>query len=157
MCDSGSKTDNIRSRCLGLLSLTLLFIALESWAAEGPKGSVARALFTTDVINREPVDQVLIIGNDVANLYFFTDLRHLQGQTVTHRWEYQGKVVSSKSFDVKGPRWRVYSKADLQPHQTGRWTVVVMDERNWPLTAAIFEYRAQNDLPAEGAVIMPLE
>lgn len=108
--------------------------------ADVDKGRVARAMFTTGVDSREPVDQVLILKNSATQLYFFTDLRHMQGQTVTHRWEYEGRTVMTKSFDVRGPRWRVYSKKDLAPEQLGRWTVVVVNEQGWPLKAQVFRY-----------------
>jgi hypothetical protein len=76
----------------------------------------------------------------IREVYFFTDLRNLQGRTVTHRWEYQGKVVSQMPFRVGGPRWRVYSKFEIAPEQVGRWSVTVVDESGWPLYTELFRY-----------------
>ena len=100
------------------------------------KQRVARGIFSTNIVDREPVDQVLILSNTVDQVYFFTDLRHYQGQTITHRWEYEGKMVTEKTFEVGGPRWRVYSQNDLNPAMTGTWTVVVSDGRGWPIYAS---------------------
>lgn len=106
------------------------------------KAHVARALFTTAVVDREPVDEVLVLDTRDGQVLFFTDLRHLQGRTVTHRWKHEGKVVAEVPFRVGGPRWRVYSRKTLGPGAIGRWTVVVVDKATeWPLAAAVLEYR----------------
>jgi hypothetical protein len=103
-------------------------------------GEVARAQFTTAVNNREPVDQVVVLPNTVADVYFFTEVKHMAGQTIIHRWKYNDKVVSEKRLSIGGPRWRAYSKGTLDPGKLGKWTVVVTDGSGWPLKAAIFEY-----------------
>lgn len=120
------------------------------------KQRVARGLFTTNIVDREPVDQVLMLSNAVKQIYFFTDLRHYQGQTITHRWEHEGKLVMEKTFEVSGPRWRVYSEQDLEPDMTGTWTVVVSDGKNWPIYAALFQY-VEKVPGGEKGIILPLE
>lgn len=107
-----------------------------------PDGSVSRAQFTTAVEDREPVDQVLVLHEPVRQVYFFTDLRHLEGRTITHRWEFEGQEVAQKSFNVGGPRWRVFSSKTLQPGQYGEWSVTVVDQSGWPLYIDIFNYQA---------------
>ncbi len=83
---------------------------------------------------------MVVLENSATSIYFFTDLRHLQGRTVTHRWEFDGQVISEIPFDVGGPRWRVFSLKALNPNMLGKWTVVVVDQSGWPLHASIFEY-----------------
>jgi len=119
------------------------------------KGRVARAFFTTDVIDREPVDRVLVLSNVKDQIYFFTDLRHMQGQTIIHRWMYKGKVVANVPFHVKGPRWRVYSSKQLDPSELGKWTVIVTDSHGWPLKAGIFRYVAAGGTGDNAPVILP--
>ncbi len=109
-----------------------------------PDAYVARAVFTTAVINREPVDQVVSLDENATEVSFFTDLRNLQGRTVIHRWEFEGEVVSEVDIQVKGPRWRAYSIKRLNPGEEGKWTVFVMDESGWPLHASIFQQRVSN-------------
>ena len=120
------------------------------------KQRVARGIFSTNIVDREPVDQVLILSNAVDQIYFFTDLRHYQGQTITHRWEYEGKLIMEKTFKIGGPRWRVYSKQDLDPDMTGTWTVVIRDGNNWPIYAALFQY-IDKVSGNEKIVILPFE
>ncbi|MBL8660060.1 MAG: DUF2914 domain-containing protein [Rhodospirillales bacterium] len=86
---------------------------------------IARAQLTSNVVNREPVDNlaspVKASGRD--SLYFFTDIRDFGGRTVTHRWEHDGNIMASIPFQVGGDRWRVYSRKSIAPDQTGSWTV----------------------------------
>ncbi len=134
------------------LLLLLLILSTLSWAAN--EGRIARSWFTTAIEDREPVDRVVVLDNSHDTLYFFTDVRHMEGHSITHSWEYNGQVISKKTFEIKGPRWRVYSKKELDPSMTGKWSVVIRDERGWPLTVAIFEYVDK----AEGgkSMILPL-
>lgn len=101
---------------------------------------VARASFTTEIVAREPVDQVVTLPNSYSEVYYFTDLRNLEGRTITHQWEFEGQVISKVNFEVAGPRWRVHSKKTLDPSMTGKWTVMVLDESGWPLHASMFQY-----------------
>lgn len=103
---------------------------------------VARAGFTTEIIAREPADQIVILREPANEVYYFTDLRNMEGRTITHQWEFDGKVVSEVAFDVAGPRWRVHSKKALDASMLGTWTVIVRDESGWPLHATLFEYEA---------------
>ncbi|MCG7900112.1 MAG: DUF2914 domain-containing protein [Candidatus Thiodiazotropha lotti] len=106
-----------------------------------PDAYVARAVFTTAVIDREPVDQVVSLDENATEVSFFTDLRNLQGRTVVHRWEFEGEVISEVNIQVGGPRWRAYSIKSLNPGEEGKWTVFVIDESGWPLHASIFQQR----------------
>lgn len=120
---------------------------------EPSSGKVARAMFTTSIVDREPTNRVLILENKITQLYFFSDLRHLQGHTITHRWEYEGRVVNEKSFKVKGTRWRVYSRHKIDSNMLGRWTAVVSDEDGCPLKAVVFQYVQTGQ---EGSAIIDL-
>jgi hypothetical protein len=97
-------------------------------------------MFTTGIIEREPVDQALILDTRTKQLYFFSDIRHMDGQSVIHHWKHNGKLVSKKEFPVKGPRWRIYSQKDIPESMTGTWTVTVTDDRGWPMKIVKFEY-----------------
>jgi len=141
---------------LALVATPAAFGAGAAAAVHHPtKGRVARAFFTTDVIDREPVNRVLVLSNVKDQIFFFTDLRHMQGQTIIHRWMYKGKVVASVPFHVKGPRWRVYSSKQLDRSDLGKWTVVVTDSHGWPLKAGIFRYVAAGGSGADAPVILP--
>lgn len=105
-----------------------------------PKNPVARSAFTTEIVEREPVNFILGLTNDESRIYYFTELRGLQGRTVYHRWEYEGEVIAEVAFDVKGPRLRVWSSKDLVADWTGKWRVQVTDAAGRILAEDSFEY-----------------
>lgn len=145
-----------RNRFLLLFLIGMLLVSAVSVAEQSAQRRVARGIFTTDIIDREPVDQVLVLTNDHDQVYFFTDLRHFEGETITHRWEYENNLVSEKKFEVGGPRWRVYSQKTLNPRMTGRWSVVVTDGKGWPVYAAMFDYVDSRE-PQAVNVVLPLD
>jgi len=100
------------------------------------------AQFTTAVEDREPIDQVTFVANDVRKIYLFSDLRGLNGQTVTHRWNYGGKIVAEVAFEVRGPRWRVWSSKELREDWIGDWTVEIVVGDDEVIAAETFTYSA---------------
>jgi hypothetical protein len=108
---------------------------------------VARAQFTTAIKNREPVDEMVVVSPPAEEIYFFSDVRHMSGDTVTHNWRHEGKLVSKVSFEVGGPRWRVYSKRRFEPGDFGEWSVTVTDGSGWPLYTELFRYEAADEGP----------
>ena len=95
---------------------------------------VPRAQFTRGVYQREPVDvveQLSLTGLDQASvkLFFFSELKGLQGKTVIHRWLYEDAEVAKIKFQVRGNRWRVYSSKNIQAGKQGAWRVIVNDEQ----------------------------
>ena len=129
----------------GLLVAGLMLMSqslLAEKPAPNPAWKVARAQFTTAIENREPVDRVVVLVAPQDEIFFFTDLRHMQGRTVQHRWFYQGRVMSRVPFEVEGERWRVFSRLRIHPQQTGEWSVTVFDESGWPLHTELFRYQS---------------
>jgi len=121
------------------------------------ESGVARAIFATEIQDREPVDQVGQLTNDNSVVYFFTELRGLEGQTITHRWEQGGEVRAEVNFNVGGNRWRVWSSKNLQPGWLGEWKVSVVDAGGNVLSQESFAYvpaTAEESAPAEAATEM---
>ena len=106
-------------------ALLMLGMSFGALAQEG--GEVARSMFTTAVEDREPVDSVDKVPADTSTVYYYTDLRNLTDETVTHRWSYRGEVMAEVPFNVGGPRWRVWPSKNRRPSWTGQWTVTVVD------------------------------
>ena len=105
-----------------------------------PSGPSALGQFTTAVENREPVDQVSFVENDVRTIIFFSDLRQLEGRTVTHRWLHGDAVRAEVAFEVRGPRWRVWSSKDLLEDWLGDWTVEIVLDDGEVIAAETFTY-----------------
>ena len=124
----------------------------EEAEVEEAKGSVARGAFTTAMLDREPQDELESLPNDHQMVYFFTELKDLAGETVTHRWEYNGQVMAEVSFDVGGDRWRTHSSKNLQSIWLGEWTVTVVDTSERVLSTHKLNYtKADAAVPAAAA------
>ncbi|MBI3560251.1 MAG: DUF2914 domain-containing protein [Gammaproteobacteria bacterium] len=89
------------------------------------KGSVVRSIFTSEIKDREPTDKLQ--NTDNSKVYYFTELRDMNGQTATHRWEHDGKVVAEMKFNVGSNRWRVWSSKSFIPQTAGEYKVSVVN------------------------------
>lgn len=116
----------------GLLACFLAFAMVTSVSAASAEGEVARAVFSSDVIDREPIDNiggtVKVDYNGIQKVYFFTDLRDMDGSKVIHRWLLDGEVMADVPFDIGGDRWRVWSSKRLLPGFEGTWTAQVVKD-----------------------------
>jgi len=86
-------------------------------------GSPHRAIFTTSIQNKEPVDDLASVTTAAQQVSFFTELRNLNGKIATHRWSVGGQVVYTKDFRVGANRWRVWSTKTIAPYK-GKVVVV---------------------------------
>ena len=125
------------------------------------RGSVVRSAFTTQIADREPLENIEKLSNENNKVMFFTELRDMSGQTAVHRWEHDGKVVAEVKFNVKGPRWRVWSSKTLMPQWTGDWKVSVINGAGEVIAEKDFNYVAasnsENQPEAEPAKMMQQE
>ena len=90
--------------------------------------------------DREPVDKLNNGKSDADHIYFFTELRDMEGQTAVHRWEHDGKVVSEVKFNVRGPRWRVWSSKTFMPSAKGEWKVSVLNGAGEVIAEDVMDY-----------------
>lgn len=136
----------MKSFALTVFGLLILAPAFAQDVAPPPaapaSGNVARVMFTTSVVGREPADQITSLKNDVQQVYFYSELTGLEGQSVAHKWEHAGEVKAAVTFDVKASRWRVWSSKTLDPNWTGEWTVSVVDASGATLAQAKLMYEA---------------
>ena len=104
------------------------------------EAGVGRMVFTTEVVDREPVNDVDIISAVDNKIYFFSELLSLNGQTVNHRWVFDGQVMAEIPFNVGSNRWRVWSSKTLVPAWSGRWIVEVVSSEGEVLAQKDFYY-----------------
>ena len=123
-----------------LNSVAICLLLVASFPANA--GQVSRAMFTVGVEDREPVLKVdSINSNSYSQISFFTELMDHEGDNVTHQWVYGGKVMFEKTFEVRGPRWRVWTSKSLLPEWTGLWSVNVLDQDRKVLETKSFDYQ----------------
>lgn len=124
--------------------------ATEQAAQKLAAGTVARATFTKGIAEREPMDTISTLGTNDKKIYYFSELRDMAGQTVTHRWEHDGKIMAEVPFTVNGNRWRVFSSKNLEEGWQGEWKVSVIDQSGGTLAVNTFSYEKE-------AAAQPLE
>jgi hypothetical protein len=130
---------------MSMKKVMISLFALSSLLLSGvvmAEGSVARAIVTTGVAEREPVNDLerVLAGNE--KVLFFTELRDMEGQTVKHRWSHGDEALAEVEFNVGGPRWRVWSSKNLIPEWAGEWAVAVVDAEGNVLSEKRFEFAA---------------
>ncbi|MDR2105533.1 MAG: DUF2914 domain-containing protein [Deferribacteraceae bacterium] len=90
-----------------ILALLFMFVSVCAFAADA---EVSRHTFTSAVVDREPVDSLKTLAvSEEGAVFYFSELRNLENTTVAHQWKKNSDVVYEINFDVKGPRWRVFS------------------------------------------------
>ena len=116
------------------------------------RGSVMRSVFTNGIENREPVDNMQAVGNAANNITYFTELRDMSGQMAKHRWEHNGNVMAEVEFNVRGPRWRVWSSKALMPQWEGEWKVSVLNAAGEVISEELINYKNVDEAAAESAI-----
>jgi hypothetical protein len=135
-------TQNItmKNNIFKALILGCLFLANAVFAA-WPHKDISQAVFAKSIKDRAPNEIITEADNSLGKIYFFTNIRHLKGDQITHRWSYKGKVKAEISFDIKGNRWRVWSSKNLWHRWTGQWKVEVLNQHKQLLLSKTFEYK----------------
>lgn len=123
--------------------LALGIIILVPLSAMSAEPTVSRAQFTTAVLDREPTDELSAISPSTEKVFFFTELRNMDGTNIIHRWSLNGSVMAEVSFNVRASRWRVYSSKTLLPEWRGDWVVDVVDENGVVVETKTVGYSAQ--------------
>ncbi len=123
------------------LSLLLILGSAFLFSSALQAAGVERGQFTTDVVDREPVDQIYTLTSDNLQVKFFTEIVDMQGQSVTHQWVFNDETMFEKTFDIGGPRWRIWTSKNLQAGWTGQWTVNVLDGERNVLNSYILDYQ----------------
>lgn len=121
--------------------ITLLLLLLTTKVfAEWPHEHISQAVFATSIKDRMPIEIVTEVNDSLGKIYFFTNIRNLTGDKITHRWIYKDKVKAEVSFDIKGKRWRVWSSKNIWHTWVGQWKVEVVNQNNEILLTKTFEF-----------------
>ncbi|CAC9540804.1 hypothetical protein [uncultured Gammaproteobacteria bacterium] len=108
----------------------LFFFLINSAWANWPHENISQAVFSKSVDNRQPIVIITEADDSLGKIYFFTNVRNLAGERITHRWIFKDQVKAKISFKIKGDRWRVWSSKNIWHTWTGLWTVEVLDQND---------------------------
>jgi hypothetical protein len=94
---------------------------------------VRRALLVTAITDKEPrgeIAQTLRIRKATSlTLYYFTELRGMNGKTVYHEWLQDGVSVTKQALPVAADRWRISTQHTFDDQAAGNWAVKLIDEK----------------------------
>jgi hypothetical protein len=120
-----------------LIAISLLPILLSSQAAES---GVTQAVITTGVTSgaRPETANLSVIDSRVGSVTFYTEIVGLRGQTVTHRWFYNGKELSSVTLNLASAHSINWSRSSIASTQLGKWEARVVDQNGRVLASRSF-------------------
>lgn len=111
-------------------TVAFLFLLLPAGASGqqgGPSLAVAEGIFTTDVRDREPVDELATVPPGLDRVILWTRITDAgAGAEVTHVWYHGSEEVGRVPLAVAGPSWRTWSSKELLPSWTGPWRVEIV-------------------------------
>lgn len=110
----------------------------------GQTGRITRAILTSAVIHREPIDKLnkaVVAPDKPKPLFYFTEIVDMKGTTLTHRWRHEGKVVADMKFRIGSDHYRVYSNKQMRADSKGNWQIEVLDQNGRTLQTAHFTYQ----------------
>lgn len=125
------------------IALAFALVVIAPLTAFSAEATVSRAQFTSSMLDREPTDDLSAVALNTEKMFFFTELRNMEGTTITHRWSLNGAVMAEVSFNVRASRWRVYSSKTLLPEWRGDWVVDVLDDAGTVIETKTVSYSTQ--------------
>lgn len=118
--------------CLAVLLPSLPVAAIE----------VTQMAITTAVVNREPVDSVVVYPLHDSLLYCFSRIVAADEATVvSHVWYRNDQIISRIELPVKSSDWRTWSAKRLIEGWEGDWRVEVLDADGRLLKTVEFQVR----------------
>lgn len=131
-------------RLFTILTAVLLcsFIATASMAAEGGALRITEMAVTTKISRNNPIDAVRRINHrSVPALYCFTRIVNPSGEeaAIRHIWYRNGEVAGEQELQVRGKKWRTWSKRPIGRDSIGAWRVEALDSEGKLLKAVEFK------------------
>lgn len=106
---------------------------------------VARSAFAENIVKREPEDvlgyYIRAFPKKAKRVFFFNHVIGMEGQTISHRWEYEGNVEATVKLYIGSDSYRTKSSKFLEPGKRGRWEVVVLNSDGEQIHSDSFVYR----------------
>lgn len=134
-----------------LILVCFSFVSFSAYCA-----GISRSIFSTEIIDKEPVSILKEISAEVTRVYFFTEITGLSGHTISHRWEYNGQVLAELEFKVNGDRWRTWSSKNMLSSWLGKWQVSVLDEAGNIIEQSEFNYIQVNNSKDQNGLKNPV-
>lgn len=115
-----------------MLFIIALVVSANAFAGELSRNdnAIDRAVLTSAVENREPVDNLdstVMVGAEPVEVTFFTQVLNQADAKVSHLWFRENQLMAEVPLSIGSPNWRTYSTKTILPDWLGRWRVLVVD------------------------------
>lgn len=118
----------MKKRVATLATLFVLALANTVTAQEEMPAAldVAESAITTQLADRQPVDNVTALPADVSRVYCWTRVVGAQSDVeVVHVWYRDDVEMARVPLTVRSSNWRTWSSKNIEPSWTGQWRVDV--------------------------------
>ena len=122
------------------MALPLVAASEERPQPNGHSIQVVRDIVTTQVVDREPINDGAVFSATMGPVYYFTEVKGAYTPThITHIWYYHGKQMAQVPLSVDSPRWRTWSSKQILENWVGSWTVEAVDADGNVLSSESFD------------------
>lgn len=108
---------------------------------------VLRAAVVSEFVNEQPADRIKnnlkVSKNQPVELFYFSEVKHLNNKNVSHAWFKNGQLVHKKHWDVKQPLAKLISSYRFSVKDAGQWQVVLEDKKGKHLSETVFFVTAE--------------
>ena len=112
---------------VGLTLTAATAVAAQEQMAKDAQPAVAEAVVTTDVMDRQPVDNMSAVNADVGRVYLWTRIVGGEGELeIEHVWYRGDQEMARVPLHVSGSNWRTWSSKNIEPSWTGEWRVDIV-------------------------------
>ena len=103
---------------------------------------VLSAAVVSEFINQQPVEGIKsnlkVSKNQAVELFYFSEVKHLNNKNVSHAWFKNGQLVHKKHWQVKGSLTKLTSSYRFSVKDVGEWQVVLQDKKGKHLSETLF-------------------
>lgn len=114
--------------------LWALSFTIQAQDVEIQQDYIERAVLTSGVENREPVDDLGHVyqhsGDAYDRIAFFTHVMNHDGRGIVHRWYRDGELDSEVTLAIGSDSWRTYSSRQISYMANGDWFIRVVNDRD---------------------------
>jgi hypothetical protein len=93
---------------------------------------VLRSVLSYKVIDSEPQEEITLplkLSKKKATwIYYFVELKGMNGKTIYHEWLLDGVLISRKKVNISNETWRTSSRQIFKYTSDNNWTVRLVDE-----------------------------
>ena len=102
---------------------------------------IESAILTTGIQNKQATDT---LGNripkQIRTLYFFTQLKGAEKQTVYHRWIYKNQEMALIPLKINSNLYRTWSSKRMASAWQGEWMVEILNSKKEVIYRQTFQY-----------------